>query len=57
MEVIALAASCFPMSFLYLLHHMLAEAVVELHELVALPSMVEGKDENLLASILVSERC
>jgi hypothetical protein len=57
MEVIALAASCFPMSFLYLLHHMLAEAVVELHELVALPSMVEGKDENLLASVLVSERC
>jgi hypothetical protein len=46
-------------------HHMLAEAIVELHGLEGLPSMVEGKDEGLLgyvpaetegpASVLVGE--
>jgi hypothetical protein len=55
-EVIALVASCLPTGFLYLSHHILAEAVVELHGSVALLSVAEGEDEGLLACVLLKQR-
>jgi hypothetical protein len=53
MEVMALAVSCLPMSFSYLLHHMLVEIVVELYGSVALPSVAEVDEEILLICLAV----
>jgi hypothetical protein len=36
-EAMALAASCLPISFLYLLHHMSEDVIAELYGSVALP--------------------